>query len=235
MKTVIHEMRNHLAVAVANVEAFIEGRIVPTQARLNSVMQALNEVDRLIGDLDVVERGGDSARTMRSELRTIDVCALIANEAMGMESAAHERGVDFTIRRCEAVHPACHAFRGDPDRIGQVVNNVISNAIRYTPPGGAVEVDCQRGPGELVFSVIDDGPGIAQSEQDHVFERGFRGRAAAGTEGSGFGLALVRSFVEQHGGTIDLVSRVGPGHGTTFTIKLPGQADAQRRRGASLQ
>ena len=221
MRAVIHEMRNHLAVAVANVEAFIDGRIEPTQARLGAVLQALEEIDRLIGDLKAAESESSLRAQMVSELRAIDVCRLISNEATAMEAAARERGIDFSVQRCEAVHPACRTFLGDPVRIGQIVNNVMSNAIRYTPRGGAVEVDCHRGPGELVFSVRDAGPGVTESDEAHMFEAGFRGSASRGTAGSGIGLSLVKSFVEEHGGSIEVKNSLE--RGATFAIKLPGQ------------
>ena len=224
MRSVIHEMRNHLAVAVANVEGFIDGRIEPTRARLSAVLQALEEVDHLIEDLKVAGGGATPSRgPMHSELRAIDVCRLIANEATAMEAAARERGVEFSIDRCAAVHPACEAFVGDPVRIAQVVTNVMSNAIRYTPPGGAVTVDCHRGPGELVFSVSDAGPGFTSFDATHMFEAGFRGSAARGTAGSGLGLALSKSFVEEHGGSIEVHG--AKGKGAIFVVKLPGRRE----------
>lgn len=221
MRTVIHEMRNHLAVAVANVEAFIDERLEPTRARLNAVLQALEEIDRLIEDLKIIEGGAATPAPMHSDLRAIDVCRLISNEATAMEVSARERGVEFSVHRCDAVHPACQSFLGDPVRIGQIVNNVMSNAIRYTAAGGAIAVDCHRGPGELVFTVTDSGPGITPSDAAHMFERGFRGSASAGTAGSGIGLSLVKSFVEEHGGSIDV--RSAAGRGTIFAIRLPGE------------
>ncbi len=208
-------MRNHLAIAIANIEAFNDGHLEPTPARLGAVLQALREVGRLFGDLR-----GDEPSEMRSNFREIDVCNLIANEATAMEATARERGVGLAVHRCPEVHPACHAFLGDPGRIAQIVNNIMANAIRYSPRGGQVVVDCRRDAEELVFSVSDDGPGIAPSEVPYIFESGFRGSAARGTRGSGIGLALVKSLVEEHAGSIDIVSP--PGSGTTFIVKMPG-------------
>ena len=215
MRTVIHEIRNHLAVAVANIEAFIDGQLEPTHNRLNAVLQALHEVGSLLGDLTPNEPAA-----MHSELRSIDVCRLIANEATAMEATAREHGVDFRVDRCEEVHPACRSFLGDPVRIGQIVTNVMSNAIRYTPRGGAIDVDCHRGPGELVFTVSDGGPGVEPAETSRIFESGFRGSASGATEGSGIGLSLVKSFIEEHGGSVAVGSSAG--HGATFTVRLPG-------------
>jgi two-component system phosphate regulon sensor histidine kinase PhoR len=212
-------MRNHLAVAVANIEAFIDGQLEPTHNRLNAVLQALHELDYLLGDLTP-----DEPAAMHSDLRSIDVCRLIANEATLMEATARERGVDFRVHRCDEVHPACGSFLGDPVRIGQIVTNVMSNAIRYTPRGGAIEVDCHRGRGDLVFTVSDQGPGVEPAEMSRIFESGFRGSAAGATDGSGIGLSLVKSFIEEHGGSIDV--RSSAGGGATFTVRLPGHLQA---------
>ncbi|HMD01590.1 MAG TPA: HAMP domain-containing sensor histidine kinase [Candidatus Baltobacteraceae bacterium] len=216
MRTVVHEMRNHLAVAVANIEAIMDGRLPPTQARLSAILQALNELDVLIGDLRL-----HAIEQAPSELRPIDICSLIANEATAMEATAQDRGISFSVERCDVAHPACHAFLADPVRVGQIVKNVVLNAIRYSKPGGNIAVVCHRGPGQLVFSVSDDGPGIEPAEIGRIFEPGFRGSAAtAGSAGSGLGLTVVRSLVEEHGGSVEVAS--APGKGATFTIRLPG-------------
>jgi signal transduction histidine kinase len=209
-------MRNHLAIAMANIEAFQDGQLQPTPVRMEAVLQALHEVGRLIGDLRA-----DEPVEMRSNFRTIDVCSLIANEATAMEATARERGVDLAVHRCNTKHPECSTFVGDPGRITQIVTNIMGNAIRYSPPGGQVVVDCRRDDAELVFSVSDEGPGIVPSEVPYIFEGGFRGRAARGKRGSGIGLALVKSLVEQHAGSIDVFSP--DGCGATFVVKMPGR------------
>jgi signal transduction histidine kinase len=115
---------------------------------------------------------------------------------------------------------ACRAFRGSPLRVAEVVNNVVSNAIRYTPPGGRIDVDCRHADGSLVLTVADGGPGVTAEDRPRIFEAGFRGTAAAGSAGSGLGLGLARRFVEALGGTIELVETERPG--ARFVVKLPG-------------
>ncbi len=227
MREVIHEMRNQLAVAVANIEAFIDGKIEPTPARLHAVLQALGELDVLMNDLSRARNAADGAtnltsltNTMTTTMKPIDVCRLILNEATFMEAAAQAKGVRFGIHRCEVANPACANFLGDPARIGQILKNVLLNAIRYTPAGGAVEVVCVRRDGSLVFTVDDGGPGVSDDEAGRIFERGFRGSASASTPGSGIGLALVKSFVEEQGGSIT-VGRAPEG-GAEFVVTLPG-------------
>jgi signal transduction histidine kinase len=227
-------MRNQLAVAVANIEAFIDGKIEPTTARLNAVLQALGELDVLMNDLSRLRVAEElrSAREpadaapvpsgMPTTMQRIDVCALVLNEATVMEATAQAKGVRFSVHQCTVPDPACTSFVGDPARIGQILKNVLLNAIRYTPAGGSVEVNCVRRDGSLVLTVDDGGPGVSDAEVSRIFEHGFRGSASGSSPGSGIGLALVKSFVEQQGGSIS-VGR-SPQGGAEFVVALPGVA-----------
>jgi signal transduction histidine kinase len=207
-------MRNHLAIAVANIEAFIDGKLDPTPARLAAVLQALQELDVLMNDI------GPEERLAQSEPRTIDLCELLRRDLTSIEAAAEEKGIQLECRRCDGAHEACRSFTGDPVRIGQIVKNVLLNAIHYTPAGKIVSVDCSRGGGELRFSVSDQGPGVPHVEQERIFETGYRGTAAAGKPGSGLGLSIARQLAEEHGGTVEV--RSDGRTGTTFTVRLPG-------------
>ena len=228
MRKVIHEMRNQLAVAVANIEAFIDGKFEPSHERLSAVLQALNELDVLMNDLHSTAASGD----MPSRLQTINVCELINNEATAMEAKAEEKGVQLNVVRCAQPCADCMRFYGDPVRIGQILKNVMLNAIRYTPTGRSIVVDCHRETDEVVFRVSDEGPGIPEQDVERIFEEGFRGDAAAAVPGSGIGLSLVKSLVEEHGGTIEVQS--APGQGATFVVRLPGKRSSQRAGNAFL-
>jgi signal transduction histidine kinase len=108
----------------------------------------------------------------------------------------------------------------DPDRIGQVAGNLLSNAIRYTPAGGSVTVRAGQDSGAFWFQVEDSGIGIPAAEQESVFQPFFR--SAGHTrfpQGMGLGLHIAREIVAAHGGSLTLSSR--PGEGTTFTVRLP--------------
>ncbi len=117
------------------------------------------------------------------------------------------------------MHRECSGFFGDPLRIGEIVTNVLTNAIRYSLPGGRVDVDCRRDATNLRFSVSDRGPGIAAGEAERIFESGFRGTGVASTPGNGLGLAVVKDFVERHGGSVEAENRAGGG--ATFSVRLP--------------
>ncbi|MEA2721532.1 MAG: two-component system, OmpR family, sensor histidine kinase BaeS [Candidatus Eremiobacteraeota bacterium] len=218
MRRVIHEIRNHLAVAIANVEAFRDGVLDPSPKRLSSVLQALREVEVLLRELTPGQMTPQEAPGVQQ--RRINVCDIITNEVLAFEAAAAEHDIVFRVQQCTTHDPACVNFSGDPVRVGEIVNNVVSNAMRYTPPGGRIDVDCRPSGGILTLTVTDGGPGVRSDEVGKIFESGFRGAASAGTTGTGFGLALVKQFVEEHGGTVD-VENVAD-RGARFTVRLPG-------------
>jgi signal transduction histidine kinase len=180
------------------------------------VLQALAEADVLLSQLP----RATATAALATDVNTLDVCSVITNEVLALEASARQRGIIFDVHQCETTCDACQAFSGDPTRISEIVNNVVSNAIRYTPAGGRVEVDCRRADGTLTLSVTDSGPGIAAADRQRIFEPGFRGSASAGTAGSGLGLALAKRFAQEHGGSIDVLS--ADDAGAKFVVKLPG-------------
>jgi two-component system sensor histidine kinase VicK len=119
---------------------------------------------------------------------------------------------------------------GNPDRLRQVIGNLISNAIKYSPQGGVVEVTAVSDNGSVRFEVHDEGMGIPRSQQAQIFTKFFRGDAAAsGITGTGLGLAVSRDIVESHGGRIGFTS--AEGEGTTFYVELPGVNGVKERQG----
>jgi signal transduction histidine kinase len=110
--------------------------------------------------------------------------------------------------------------QGDPDRLGQALGNLVSNAIRYTPTGGRVQVTAAQTDGQVEISVEDSGPGISLEEQIRIFQPFYRGKAARRfSDGMGLGLPIARDLVEAHGGKLKLDST--PGQGSRFVINLP--------------
>jgi signal transduction histidine kinase len=212
MRSTIHEMRNQLAVAVANIEAFIDGKFKPTPDRLNCVLQALLEVDVLI---DGLRSSGISEPT--TLMQRVDVCDLVLQELISMEATAEAAGIELRIDPCATVHAA---FTCDPGQVSQIVKNVLLNALKYTPRGGVVAVDCHHEPGVMALAVSDDGPGVLPEERTSIFAPGVRGSASHAFAGSGMGLAVVARLVGAHGGTVT-VDRSDLG-GARFVVRLPG-------------
>jgi two-component system OmpR family sensor kinase len=114
------------------------------------------------------------------------------------------------------------AIQGDRDLLFLALYNLLDNALKFTPSGGAIEVRARESGRFVVVDVADTGPGIPADEIDQVWNELYRGRSAAGSAGSGLGLSLVRAIVERHHGQVTLHSR--PGQGTLVTLSLPIQA-----------
>jgi signal transduction histidine kinase len=114
----------------------------------------------------------------------------------------------------------------DPNRLGQVFDNLISNAIKFTPAGGSVAISVDTEGDSIVATVSDTGCGIPEAEQSRLFERFFRSSATRDVPGTGLGLTIVRAIVESHGGSISCLS--DEGKGTTFTFSLPLPSNGNR-------
>lgn len=141
--------------------------------------------------------------------------------------------------RCSAKNVTVTTRAGDAgrlwayrQRLTQVLGNLLDNALRHTPVSGHVTLTATRTGTEVVFTVADDGEGIAAEHLPHIFERFYRADSARdrgrGRGGSGIGLAIAKALTEAHGGHINVASR-GPGHGSTFTVAVPIQAPAATR------
>ena len=135
------------------------------------------------------------------------------------------------IKQETAVAADLPPLLGDPAGIEDLLTNLVSNAIRYTPSGGAVRVSAAPGEGRVVLKVSDTGIGIAPDELPHIFEEFYRSERARelAKEGSGLGLAIVRAVVKAHGGEVAVES--APGKGTTFTVSLPLAARSEDAAG----
>jgi signal transduction histidine kinase len=154
---------------------------------------------------------------MELELTDIDLSATIDNALTLIRERASRRGVTLH----QAVDPRRGQIRGDERKIKQVLLNLLSNALKFTPEGGRIDVRAGLGDGVAEVSVADTGVGIAPEDQEAIFEE-FKqvGTAAKKIEGTGLGLALSRKFIELHGGRIWVKSQIGTGSTFTFTIPV---------------
>jgi signal transduction histidine kinase len=118
-----------------------------------------------------------------------------------------------------AAAPADIVVTADRTRLEQVAANLIDNAVKYTPPGGRVEVEVRREADAAILRVRDTGPGIPADELPRIFDRLFRGDTSRAERGLGLGLSLVKAIVEAHGGKVEVSSE--PGAGSVFTVRLP--------------
>ena len=225
---VSHELRTPIAALRTFNELLTEGADDDPSARaefLETSRAQLERLDWLAQNL--LELSKLDSGLVLLDLRTEDLRSSVEQAMEQSAATARRRGVELTMNRPDAPIPLRH----DPVRIGQVVANLIGNAIKFTPRDGSVRVDVRGEPdGGASITVADTGIGIDPGELPRIFDRFFRGSRAseARGSGSGLGLAIVRGIVEMHGGTVAVESR--PGAGATFRVMLP--ADPRPPAGA---
>jgi len=218
LATVAHELRTPLGAMLGWAHILREEKVdEATSARaLDAILRNARVQTRLISDLLDISRV--VAGTMRIEMQTVELVAVIRAALETVRPAAEAKGVTLT----STVDAEAGPVTGDPSRLQQVLWNLLTNSIKFTPGGGTVAVRVQAVGGQVVVTVEDTGPGIPPDFLPHVFER-FRqagGGATRGKGGLGLGLAIARHLVELHQGTITVANR-DPGPGAVFTVRLP--------------
>ena len=216
-----HELRTPLTVIDGYVEGMIDGVLPVTSERLGEVSDEVRRLRRLSDDLSALSRAEEGRLSL--VVRPVDLASVVATAAGRLRPQAEDAGLELELDA-----PASVVVDADPDRLAQVVTNLVGNAIRATPPGGRVRVGVRAEGGHALLSVSDTGEGMAPADLERVFERFYRvpGRRGDGHEGgSGIGLTIARGIMRAHGGEL-IASSDGHGLGATFTARLPlgGQA-----------
>jgi signal transduction histidine kinase/CheY-like chemotaxis protein len=225
LATLSHELRTPLNAIVGWTRMLLDGLLTEEDQRkaLQIIDRNAHLQTRLVGDILDVSR--IITGRVHLNLRPVDLGVVIGAALDAVRPAAQAR----QIRLISAIAGPPRVHEGDPERLQQVVWNLLTNAVKFTPPGGTVEIALIDGDaGGVRIRVRDDGAGIDPAVLPHVFERFWQadGSASRRHGGLGLGLAIVRHLVELHGGTVTAQSQ-GTGHGSTFTVDLP-QADAGR-------
>jgi signal transduction histidine kinase len=213
---IAHELRNPLAVQRANLEALQDGVYPLTAENLAPVIEQNNLLTRLVDDLRTLALA-DAGQIELERVQT-DLTALVHRVAERFQPQAVAQAVKLVI--IPSTNPLPGLFL-DPIRIEQVLTNLLSNAMRYTPSGGRIELALSSAGGTIRLTVHDSGPGIPEQALPYIFERFYRvdkSRARA-DGGSGLGLAIARQLVHLHGG--DLTAANHPSGGALFTLTLP--------------
>ena len=218
LATVSHELRTPLTPILAWSRLLREGRLgaEKTTAGLAAVERSARAQARLIDDLLDVSRL--AARDWRVALRPMELAPVVRTAVEVVRPAADAKGVVLET----ALPPLAVPVQGDPERLQQVVWNLVSNAVKFTPRGGRVRIALERVDDRARLTVRDTGEGISPEFLPYVFER-FRQADSSGTRrhgGLGLGLAIVRGLVERHGGTVRAES-AGTEQGAVFTVELP--------------
>jgi len=213
---VAHELRTPLSSIKGYMEGLIDGVLPADTATFQQVHHEADRLQRLVRDLQELSRV--EAGTFKLNRKPTAVIHLVETVADRLHRQFDEKGVTLETDVPLDLPPV----RADEDRIGQVLLNLVGNALQYTPSGGRVSLSARREGESLRFSVQDTGIGISPEHRTHVFERFYRvdkSRSRAGG-GSGIGLTIARHLVEAHGGQIEAASS-GQGQGSTFSFTLP--------------
>jgi signal transduction histidine kinase len=222
LAVVSHDLRNPLNVIAAGTD-LLDGGGQSDEERteiLRMIKRAADRMERLIVDLLEVTRL-DGGRTLTVEPQRIDVVPLLEEVRDAFAAAARRSGRQLECRLPEGL-PAVYA---DHDRIHQVLANLISNALKFTPCGGTITLEAAWAGDQVRCSVQDTGPGMNEEEMDRLFEP-FWQAARTARLGFGLGLKIAKSIVEAHGGTMFVDSRLD--EGSTFSFTLPVAADRAR-------
>lgn len=212
---IAHDLRTPLSVILGYTEALADGKLSGSPAMYGIMHDEALHLQRLIDDLRTLSLA--DAGELSLTLQSCTPQSLLERTLAAHAAAAAEQDVDLAMQ----ADPDLPEVLVDPERMAQVLNNLVSNALRFTPAGGSVLLAADAEGDAVRLQVRDTGAGIAADDVAKVFERFYRGdQARTGSEGeSGLGLAIAKSLTEAHGGRIAVASEVG--HGTTFTITLP--------------
>ncbi len=218
LATVSHELRTPLTSIVGYLDLIDDGFDVEGLGfgkEFRTIQRSTEQMLALIRDLL-----STSTRELTLRIEPADLSALLAQSVSGFRPA-----VGASHQRLELRLPQTSVLAHiDSGRVKQIVDNLISNAVKYTPDGGTITVSLDREEDFVVLTVADTGRGISRTDQSRLFDRFFRARDVrdAAIQGVGIGLTIVKTIVDAHGGTIGVTSE--PGHGSTFIVRLPLRA-----------
>ncbi len=212
---IAHELRTPLSVIQGTLEGVLDRVIEPTPERIAALHSQTLLLNRLITDLRDLSLA--QAGHLQLYRQTVDLAGIVRETMEALGPLAHERAVGLRID----VPDGLTSVEADPDRLRQVVQNLVENALRHTPQGGEVRITLRAAQDGVNLAIADTGTGIGEDDLTHIFEHFYRAdrSRARSSGGTGLGLAIVKSLVEAHGGRVTVESRLGTG--TTFTVTLP--------------
>ncbi|MGL4650919.1 MAG: sensor histidine kinase, partial [Caldilineaceae bacterium] len=214
LANVTHDLKTPLTSIQGYSQAIVDGAAGDPVRAAGIIYDEASRLNRLVIELTDLARLQSGRFSMH--LQPINLSQLTDAVGQRLAIVAREKGVQFTVQTGPVP-----TVQGDGDRLAQVLTNLISNAIKYTPKGGAVRVNTSAQQNGVVLTVSDTGVGIPEDELPRIFERFYQVDKARGPRrGSGLGLAIVAEIVHAHSGTIR-ASSGGEGQGAIFTVWLP--------------
>jgi signal transduction histidine kinase len=219
---VAHELRTPLTNLRGYLEAARDGLLSPDTAFVDNLYEETMLLQRLVADLQDLAQAEAGQLTLAR--RPAALAAIVEQAVAALRPQADLKAIALSTD----LPPDLPLVDVDPERIGQVLRNLLGNAVAHTPVGGEIAVTARAGDGEVSVSVQDTGAGIPAEHLPYVFDRFYRAdpSRARQTGGAGLGLAIVRQLVVAHGGTISVTSE--PGQGSTFTFTLPTQTSSSQ-------
>lgn len=210
---VAHELRTPLTTLQSTVEAMLDGIWEPSEAHLSSCREEILRLNKLVDELGALSRYDSESLSLNRE--AFDLGELARATARNFESAAQSADVSLLVSGASA-----NVF-ADRDKIGQILINLLHNALKFTPAGGSITLETAADETAASLTIRDTGEGISPEDLPHIFERFYRADPSRSrqTGGSGIGLAIALAIARAHGGTITATSQ--PGEGSSFTLSLP--------------
>ncbi len=216
---IAHDLRNPLTVIGGYLESLQDGKLKPTPERFATMQSEVQHLQRLVDDLRTLSLA--DAGELHLQVRPTAPQELLERIKALYQYQAGERGIRLEVE----IQVGLSKYSLDPERMEQVLGNLVSNALRYTPEGGKITLMAKQAAGQLELFVQDNGSGISPEILPYIFERSYRGDPSRSSAESGLGLAIAKSIVELHGGRIIVSSQ--PDEGTLFKIILPKTAFVQ--------
>jgi signal transduction histidine kinase len=211
---IAHDLRTPLSVITGYLEGLKDGVLKPTPKRFAAMYEESVFLQRLIEDLRTLSLADAGELSMNYQM--VAPADLLERASTFYQHQADQAGVELVMK----AEPRLPALRVDAERLQQVLGNLLSNALRYTPPNGRIELRARQAGDSISIDIQDSGSGISAEALPHIFERFYRADDSRSSSGSGLGLAIAKSIVELHGGTIS-VSSAGADQGSLFSICLP--------------
>lgn len=223
---VAHELRTPLTLLEGNCEEILDGLAEPSVERVASLHDDVLRLRRIVEDLAALAAADDAASQLQIRSAPVDLAAVAATAIDQLrapaDAKAHTLVTDLQAAPTE----------GDAVRLGQIVTNLVVNAIKFTPDHGTITIRTLETPDASVrLEVIDSGPGIDSADLPHVFERFYRAPSARPVSGSGIGLAVVDQLVHAHHGAVTAANHEP--HGTTITVDLPARNRLEHDRAST--
>lgn len=219
---IAHELRTPLSVILGHAEALSDGVLPPVPETLDIIYDEARRLARLVEDLRTLSLSDAGELALYRD--AVHPAEILERAAIAHGAEAAHRGVHLMTQ----VSPEIPEVYADADRVAQVVDNLVTNALRYAPAGSTVEMTATLAGSKVRFSVRDQGPGVAPEEQASIFDRFYRADRSRNRQagGSGLGLAIARQLVQLHHGEIGVESALGQGATFWFTLPLYTASDS---------